>query len=115
MQCSNSNNDNFVICKELTKKNEQVFRDNPKNLINRIKNNEIDLRGEFTLLIGQSNTEFKKTISNSTKIHINKLLEKYSLTETVEIVHKLSNISKKEIYQMALEIKNGISRFFVKK
>jgi len=28
------------------------------------------------------------------------------LTETVEIVHKLSNISKKDIYKMAIELKN---------
>ena len=35
------------------------------------------------------------------------LLKKYSLTETVQIVHKLSNISKKEVYKMALKIKNG--------
>ena len=35
-----------------------------------------------------------------------KILKKYTLTETVEIVHKLTNISKKEIYKMTLELKN---------
>ena len=37
---------------------------------------------------------------------IKKILEKFSLTETVEIVHKITNISKKEIYTMALVLKN---------
>ena len=35
-----------------------------------------------------------------------KMLEKNSLTEVVEIVHKLTGISKKEIYKTALLIKN---------
>ena len=37
---------------------------------------------------------------------LNKLLLKFSLTDTVEIVHKFINISKKELYKKALEIKN---------
>jgi len=42
----------------------------------------------------------------SSKVLFHKILKKYTLTETVEIVHKLSNISKKDIYKMALEFKN---------
>ena len=40
------------------------------------------------------------------RIIINKLLDKFSLTDTVEIVHKIGNIAKKELYKKALEIKN---------
>ena len=36
---------------------------------------------------------------------INKLLKKYSLTDVVDIVHKLTNISKKIVYKKALEQK----------
>ena len=39
-----------------------------------------------------------------------KLLNKFSLTETVEIVHKISYIEKKQIYKKALEIKNENSK-----
>ena len=35
-----------------------------------------------------------------------KLLKKYSLTETVRIVHNLTEISKKELYKMAIELNN---------
>ena len=37
---------------------------------------------------------------------INKLLGKFSLTDTVEIVHKIGKIGKKEIYKKALDIQN---------
>ena len=39
-------------------------------------------------------------------MQIIKLLKKFSLTDVVEIVHKLSSISKKEIYNSALLLKN---------
>tara|TARA_Y100000588_G_scaffold121456_1_gene133032 strand:- start:74 stop:187 length:114 start_codon:yes stop_codon:yes gene_type:complete len=34
------------------------------------------------------------------------LMKKFNLTEAVKIVHSLTGISKKEIYQTALNIKN---------
>ena len=45
-------------------------------------------------------------ISPDTKMIIRKLLRKFSLTDTVEIVHKIGNIGKNEIYREALEQKN---------
>ena len=72
----------------------------------KIITNKISLRGEFTLVIGNEETNYKKNITDIVKKQTLKLLEKYTLTETVKIVHKLSNISKKDIYQMALKIKN---------
>ena len=37
---------------------------------------------------------------------IKKLLNKFSLTDTVEIVHKIADIGKKELYKKALDIQN---------
>ena len=45
-------------------------------------------------------------VSYLAQLMIQSILKKFSLTETVEIVHKLSNISKKEIYKMALILKD---------
>ena len=56
----NSNNIEVAICKELTKINEAVFRGNIKSMINKIINNEINLKGEFTLVLGSSKTESKR-------------------------------------------------------
>ena len=48
-----------------------------------------------------------RNLDDKVEIEISKLLKKYSLTETVQIVHKLTEISKKDIYRKAIEIKNG--------
>ena len=102
----NSKNIEVAICKELTKINESVFRCNVKKMIDKITNNEINLKGEFTLVIGSDKTMSKRIINDKIRKQTLKILKKYTLTETVEIVHKLSNISKKDIYKMALELKN---------
>ena len=102
----NSKNIEVAICKELTKINESVFRGNIKKMIDKIINKEINLKGEFTLIVGNSKRASKITIEDKIREQTLKILKKYTLTETVEIVHKLSNISKKDIYKMAIELKN---------
>jgi len=94
----------IAVCKELTKKNERVFRGYTKKIIDEINKDKWNLKGEFTLLI-QGNVSPKKTIQTTIEAQIKKLLKKFSLTEVVEIVHKLTNISKKEIYKKALLFK----------
>ena len=102
---TNSGNIEVAVCKELTKINEAVFRGNIKKIIDKIINNEINLKGEFTLVVGKDKTASKLTIDDKIKKQTLKILKKYTLTETVGIVHKLSNIPKKDIYKMALELK----------
>ena len=100
---------NISICKELTKLNEYVFRGTLIKVIQQVNSNTNNLKGEFTVLVGgrKMNKMNNKTSINVTiKKQILKLLTKYSLTEVVKIVHKLTNISKKEIYKMTLKIKN---------
>ena len=102
----NSKNREIAVCKELTKINEKIVRGSIKNIIDKIINKEINLKGEFTLIIGSEKEKRKEKINDLIKKQTKKLIKKYTLTETVEIVHKLSNISKKDIYQMALKLKN---------
>ena len=102
----NSENKEIAVCKELTKINETIIRGNVKNILDKIINKEINLKGEFTLIIASEKRKRKETINDLIKKQTKKLIKKYTLTETVEIVHKLSNISKKDIYQMALKFKN---------
>ena len=102
----NSENKEIAVCKELTKINETIIRGNVKNILDKIINKEINLKGEFTLIIASEKGKKKETINDLIKKQTKKLIKKYTLTETVEIVHKLSNISKKDIYQMTLKLKN---------
>ena len=94
-----------AVCKELTKKNEWVFRGYIKKIIDEINIDKSNLKGEFTLLIQGKEKKTKITIQTTTEAQIKKLLKKFSLTEVVEIVHRLTDISKKEIYKKALQLK----------
>ena len=99
-------NRKIAVCKELTKKNEWVFRGYVKKIIDEINKDKSNLKGEFTLLIQGKQKISEITIKTAIEMQIKKLLKKFSLTEVVEIVHKLTNISKKEIYKKALLLKN---------
>tara|TARA_B100000029_G_scaffold175764_1_gene173036 strand:+ start:10900 stop:11745 length:846 start_codon:yes stop_codon:yes gene_type:complete len=102
-----SNEIKIALCKELTKINETVIRGDIDKLINKIIKNELNLKGEFCIVASPNNKKKQsKTIDEVIKKQIYKLLTKYTLTETVQIVHKLTNISKKIIYEEALRIKN---------
>ena len=98
-------NRKIAVCKELTKKNEWVFRGYIKKIIDEINIDKSNLKGEFTLLIQGKERKTKITIQTTTEEQIKKLLKKFSLTEVVEIVHRLTGISKKEIYKRALQLK----------
>ena len=62
--------------------------------------------GATTMVVAEGDKSFGTAIDDKIRKQALKILKKYTLTETVEIVHKLSNISKKDIYKMAIELKN---------
>ena len=97
---------NISICKEITKKNERVFRGNASQLIDMLAGDLKNFKGEFVIVIEGNINNSKKKLDKKIEIQIIKLLKKFSLTDVVEIVHKLSSISKKEIYNSALLLKN---------
>ena len=99
----------IAVCKEITKLNEKVFYGFPNKVLNDISSNNKYSLGEFVVVIeGEKNNVKinKKNISYDVEKVVKRLLEKFSLTETVEIVHKISYIEKKQIYKKALEIKD---------
>ena len=98
----------ICVCKELTKINEKIIRGSAlevKKIMISEKNNH---RGEFVIVIGGDNSKkIDIFLEQSLKNQIVKLLSKFSLTDVVEIVHKLTNLPKNKIYKWVLEIKNG--------
>ena len=100
-------NRNLAVCKEITKINEKVFVGFPETILKNFKQNKTSLLGEFVVVVEcDDNSNKINTISPETEIILKKLLKKFSLTDTVEIVHKIGNIGKKEIYKKALDIQN---------
>ena len=94
------------VCKEITKVNEKIFRGEVNLVIEEISKTKSNLKGEFVIVIEGDKKEAKNNFSAENKQQIIKLLKKFSLTEVVQIVHKLTNISKKEVYKAVLSIKN---------
>ncbi len=103
---SKNNDFNISVCKEITKKNEAVYRGTPRKIAEIISVDAKKLKGEFVIIIAKVKSRDNIKINNHITKEMKKLLKKFSLTEVVEIVHKLTNISKKEIYGTALLIKD---------
>ncbi len=102
-------NRKIAVCKELTKINEKVFVGTATEVYKIFKESSKNSLGEFVVVV-EEETIYEKNLreSISPEIYgvINKLLDKFSLTDTVEIVHKIGNINKKELYKETLRAKN---------
>ena len=96
----------IALCQEISKKNENVFRGLVEKVLSEISVSKKILRGEFVIIIEGVEKNSLNNLDISTEMQIKKLLKKFSLTEVVEIVHKLTKISKKEIYKTTLLLKN---------
>jgi len=96
------------VCKEITKLNEKIFNGLPEKVLAEISSSPKYSLGEFVLIIdGEKNIKHMENhVSLDVEKIIKRLLCKFSLTESVEIVHKISYIEKKQIYKKALDIKN---------
>ena len=75
--------------------------------------NELDLfekepKGELTVVISEKkgNKKVSQKLSESDKNIINTMINKLSTKEIADILSQTSSISKKEIYNYCLELKN---------
>ena len=74
---------------------------------------ELDLfekepKGELTVVISEKkiNKKVSQKLSESDKNIINKMINKLSTKEITDILIQTTNVSKKEIYNYCLELKN---------
>ena len=100
-------NRKIAVCKEITKLNEKVFIGSPKKILAEIEKEAKNKLGEFVIVVEgkKKHSKISDFINTEMENEISKLLEKFSLTDVVEIVHKISYIGKKEIYKKALKLK----------
>ena len=83
-----------------------VFKYYLNTILKLLTEQRIILKGEFTLVVSGETKKKLTTINKDIKRKLNELLKKYNLTEAVKIVHSLTGISRKDIYTMALKLKN---------
>ena len=100
-------NRKIAVCKEITKLNEKIFIGSPKKNLAEIEKEAKNKLGEFVIVVEgkKKHSKINDFINTEMENEIKKLLEKFSLTDVVEIVHKISYIGKKEIYKKALKLK----------
>ena len=95
------------VSKELTKLNEKTYRGDLQDIKKNINSEGEKIKGEFVVVVGNnSNRKIDSPDLIKYEHEILKLLSKFSLTDVVEIVHKLTNISKNKVYKWLLKIKN---------
>ena len=97
-------NRQIVICKEMTKYFEQYIRAE----VNNIDETNFELKGELTLVLSEKKIKENSShfLSESDKYMINKMISKFTTKEISEIISKNTKISKKEVYNYCLKIKN---------
>ncbi len=92
----------IVICKEITKLYEEYIRTDTENL----DNISSKLRGEITIVLSPKKLENSINLDKNDKKKIKELLKNSSIKDIVKEINKNKKISKKEIYEFCLNLKN---------
>jgi len=92
----------IVICREITK----LYEEHIRNLVDNLKEFEKEMKGEITVIISKEKNQDKNKLSESDKKKIKKLLKKLSIKDIIKIFIEEKNVSKKEIYNYCLLLKN---------
>ena len=96
----------IVFCREISKIYEEFIRKDVDDL--EIINKE--LKGELTVVISEKKIEknYSQKLSESDISIINKMINKLTIKEITEIISQNKDVSKKEIYNYCLKLKNEI-------
>ena len=96
----------ILICREMTKYYEEYIR----TTIDELKELDNELKGELTIVISEKNIDknVSKKLSESDKVNIKKMIKKLSVKEITNFISSNSKVSKREIYNYCLKIKNEI-------
>jgi len=94
----------ILICREMTKFYEEYIRADIDNL----EPFKYDPKGELTIIISEKSKERNLSIllNESDKKNIQMLINKLSLRDITDLIGQNSNVSKKEIYNYCLKLKN---------
>jgi 16S rRNA (cytidine1402-2'-O)-methyltransferase len=94
----------IVFCREISKLYEEFIRKNVDDLEPFVK----EPKGELTVVISEKKIDknVSQILSESDKNIINKMINKLSVKEITNFINQNRNVSKKEIYNYCLKLKN---------
>jgi 16S rRNA (cytidine1402-2'-O)-methyltransferase len=96
----------IVFCREISKLYEEFIRKD----INDLELFKKEPKGELTIVISEkkNNKKISQELSESDKIMIEKIINKLTIKEITDFIIQNKNVSKKEIYNYCLKLKNEI-------
>ena len=94
----------IVFCREITKFYEEFIRKDVKDLTLF----EIEPKGELTIVISEKLIDkfISRKLNESDKNIIKKMIKKLTTKEITDYISQNRNISKKEIYDYCIKLKN---------
>ena len=97
-------NRKILVCREMTKFYEEYLRCEIKDL----ETFDKEVRGELTIVISEKKIDKKRShlLSESDMKNIAKMIKKLSIKEITNLITQKSNVSKKEVYNYCLKVKN---------
>ena len=94
----------ILVCREMTKFYEEYIRTD----VDYLEPFKLEPKGELTIVISEKEKEknTSKILSESDKKVIQKMIKRLSIKDISDIISKITNVSKKEIYNHCLKLKN---------
>ncbi len=94
----------ILICREMTKHFEEYLRTD----VEKVDTLNFKLKGELTLVISEKKNNKKSSLilEESDKRIINQMIDKISIKDIVSLIQQKSKISKKDIYNYCIKLKN---------
>jgi 16S rRNA (cytidine1402-2'-O)-methyltransferase len=96
-------NPNVAICRELTKKFEQVIRKPASEVLE--MRDDLILKGEIVLIVENSNTHKKHYSDQEVEQLLAQALQSMSTKEAANFVSEITSKNKKQLYPIALSLK----------
>lgn len=94
------------IARELTKTFETIHTDTLGNLCEWIKNDAMQQKGEFVVMVEAASSETQDELAEESERVLKILLPEMSLKQAVALTVQLTGASRKPVYQLALKIAN---------
>ena len=94
----------ILICREISKFYEEYLRTS----IDKLELYEKNPKGELTIVISEKINEINKSnnLDESDKKNIKKMIKNLSIKDIIDLISQNKNVSKKEIYNYCLKLKN---------
>ena len=97
-------NRKILICREISKYYEEFIRSD----LEQLQTFKIEPKGEITIVISEKKLDKKASqfLSESDKRNIKTMINKLSIREITDLISQNSKVTKKEIYEYCLKLKN---------